>query len=109
MDTILLQNDRVSMTIVPDAGGKILELKDRRSGRNWLWRNPHLLLSRPQRSSDFARELDSGGWDEVLFSVKPVRIDACNGSIDAVPESMPCTPMTAIDMMTTNQPTNAVS
>jgi len=45
-----------------------------------------LSLSRPQRSSDFAKELDSGGWDEVLFSVKPGRIDACNGSIDAIPD-----------------------
>ena len=65
MDTILLQNDRVSLTVVPAVGGKIIELKDRRSGRNWLWKNPHIPLSRPRPEDNFDRELDSGGWDET--------------------------------------------
>jgi hypothetical protein len=44
-----LQNDCVAITIVPAAGGKILELIDRRTGRNWLWRNPHIPLVAARR------------------------------------------------------------
>lgn len=86
MDTILLQNDRVSMTIVPAAGGKIVELRDRLSGRNWLWRNPHIPVSRPKRDANFEQELDSGGWDEVLLSVKPGHIEKSNGHFGPVPD-----------------------
>lgn len=86
MDSILLQNDRVSLTVVPAVGGKIVELKDRLSGRNWLWQNPHIPLRRPRPAADYGKELDSGGWDEVLFSVKPVVGNVNNGHFGPVPD-----------------------
>jgi galactose mutarotase-like enzyme len=86
LDTVLLQSDLVSLTLVPAAGGKIIELTDRRSGRNWLWRNPEIALRKPDRNADYAQELDSGGWDEVLLSVKPGRIRKLAEHMQPIPD-----------------------
>ena len=82
----MLQSERVSLTVVPAAGGKIIELVDRRSGRNWLWRNPDIALGKASRDADFARDLDSGGWDEVLLSVRPGRIRQFADHIGVIPD-----------------------
>ena len=86
LDIVRLQNDRVDIAIVPQAGGKIFDLIDRRSGRNWLWKNPHIPISVAQRGSDFGKQLDSGGWDEVLLSVRPGRIRTASEHIAAIPD-----------------------
>lgn len=90
LDIIRLQNSAVELAIVPAAGGKILDLIDRRSGRNWLWRNAHIPVSPVNHDSNpdacFASELDSGGWDEVLLSVKPGQIRSGADLIHAIPD-----------------------
>jgi galactose mutarotase-like enzyme len=86
LDAIRLQNDRLDLAIVPQAGGKIVDLIDRCSGRNWLWKNPHIPVSVAQRDSDFGKELDSGGWDEVLLAIKPGRIRTASQNIAAIPD-----------------------
>ncbi len=83
---IRLQNEQTRISIVPEAGGKIAELIDRRSGRNWLWQNPHLPIRRPVYGSDFGRELDSGGWDEILFSTKPCEVGLPDGAQRQIPD-----------------------
>jgi hypothetical protein len=55
---VRLENERMSVSLLPEAGGKIAELIDRRSGRNWLWQNQHLPIRRPVYGSDYGRELD---------------------------------------------------
>jgi len=86
LDRIRLQNRHVDVTVVPAAGGKITELIDRRSGRNWLWSNPHIPYSRASRGADFNREQDSGGWDEVLLSMKPGKIRSASDGFQAIPD-----------------------
>lgn len=86
LDAVRLQNDRVDLVIVPQAGGKIIDLIDRRSGRDWLWKNPHIPVSVANRDDNFDKEQDSGGWDEVLLSVKPGRIRTASEHIAAVPD-----------------------
>ncbi|MGI9271902.1 MAG: hypothetical protein ACR2QT_09010 [Woeseiaceae bacterium] len=86
LDVIRLQNDVIELAIVPAAGGKILELIDRRNGRNWLWRNAHIPVSSARRGANFERELDSGGWDDVLLSVKPAVIDVGDQHGKSVPD-----------------------
>ncbi len=86
LDVVRLQNERIDLAIVPQAGGKILDLIDRRSGRNWLWKNPHIPISAAERGSDFGKHLDSGGWDEVLLSVKPASILTMSEHIAAIPD-----------------------
>jgi len=76
---IRLQNPLMSVSVLPQLGGKIHQMVDRRTGRNWLWKNPHIALRQPVPGMDYDRELDSGGWDEVLFSVKPCSLDLPGG------------------------------
>jgi galactose mutarotase-like enzyme len=83
---VCLQNEQTRISIVPEAGGKIAELIDRRSGRNWLWQNPHLPIRRPVYGSDYGRELDSGGWDEILFSTNPCEIGLSDGTRHHIPD-----------------------
>lgn len=83
---IRLQNERMSVSLLPEASGKIAELIDRRSDRNWLWRNPHLPVRRPVYGSDYGSELDSGGWDEILFSTGPCEIELPDGTRHRIPD-----------------------
>ncbi len=73
-DVIRLRNACISVTIMPELGGKIYQITDLRTGRDWLWKNPYIALRQPSPGLDYEKELDTGGWDEVLFSVKPCRL-----------------------------------
>lgn len=86
IQVIRLENDVMSVSLVPEAGGKISEIVDRRTDRNWLWGNPHLPVRRSAAFHDYNSNLDSGGWDEVLFSVAPCGIKLDNGEEYAVPD-----------------------
>jgi galactose mutarotase-like enzyme len=74
-EIIRLHNSAMSISVLPQLGGKIHEIVDLNTGRDWLWKNSHITLQHPQPGMDYEKELDSGGWDEVLFSVKPCKID----------------------------------
>lgn len=41
------------------------------SGREWLWRNPHLAATTPKPGDSYIRDHDLGGWDELLPTVAP--------------------------------------
>jgi len=84
--TVRLENECMSVSLLPEAGGKIAELIDRRSGRNWLWQNPHLTMRRPVYGSDYGQDLDSGGWDEILFSTSPCEIALPDGTQHRIPD-----------------------
>jgi galactose mutarotase-like enzyme len=83
---VRLENPSLTVTLLPEAGGKIAELRDRRTGRNWLWENPHLPVRRAIYPADYGRELDSGGWDEILFSTDPCEVELPDGRRCAVPD-----------------------
>jgi len=83
---VRLENERMSVSLLPEAGGKIAELIDRQSGRNWLWQNQHLPIRRPVYGSDYGRELDSGGWDEILFSTSPCEVGLPDGTQHGIPD-----------------------
>jgi len=68
---ISLQSDFMSVSVLPAAGGNIAAIVDRRSGRNWLWSNPHIPITAPRTGQNYGRDLDSGGWDEILLSIAP--------------------------------------
>ncbi len=74
-DVIYLSNDMMGVTILPSAGGNIPAITDLRTGRNWLWQNPHIPIGDCREGSDYGRDLDSGGWDEVLLSISPDQIN----------------------------------
>lgn len=73
--TLQLANDRIHLTIEAAAGGKITSLRDLRSGREWLWQNPHLATQPQAYGTSYVEKLDSGGWDEIFPSVGPCQVD----------------------------------
>jgi hypothetical protein len=83
---IRLQNQSMRISILPEVAGKIIEMTDLRSGRNWLWSNSALPHGRPSYGDNFAAELDSGGWDDILLSVTPGQIELPDGTRCDVPD-----------------------
>jgi len=81
-----MSNAFLAVSVLPDAGGHIAELVDLRTGRNWLWSNPAIPISGPRIAKDYGRDLDSGGWDEVLFSIKPYTLTTSDGATHAIPD-----------------------
>ena len=71
MSPLLIENDHLSVRVLPEAGGKILSLCGRPGGRDWLWHNPHLPVTVPVYGASYVETMDSGGWDEIFPSVLP--------------------------------------
>ena len=66
---IELANDRLRVTVLPELGGKIARLTSRVSGREWLWRNPHLRYRRAEPGDSYVALHDTGGIDECFPEV----------------------------------------
>ena len=62
---LILENERVRVTVLPELGGHVLELVDKEADRNLLWSNPR---TSPRRAPYGAHFDDwwSGGWDEIF-------------------------------------------
>ncbi len=61
----------LSLTIMPELGGKISSLRDERSGREWLWRNGRMPHKRVPSGVSYVEQADTGGWDECFPTVAP--------------------------------------
>lgn len=70
-----LSNDAMRIVVVPELGGKIVSIKSLPTGREWLWKNPHLPIRTPCVGASYTRDHDSGGWDEVFPTVDPCAVD----------------------------------
>jgi hypothetical protein len=68
-DAIYADTGALALTLLPDLGGKIASLRDMRSGREWLWRNPRLAYARLPHGSSYVLHADTGGWDECFPTV----------------------------------------
>lgn len=66
-----LENGPLTLTLIPDLGGKIAVWEDRRRGLSWLWRNPYLPWRLPQAEARYVQEFDLGGWDECFPAIAP--------------------------------------
>jgi galactose mutarotase-like enzyme len=71
---VVMQNDAMRVVVVPEIGGKIISLVSRGTGREWLWKNPHLTLRKPPLDASDFGAFDAGGWDEVFPTVNPCRV-----------------------------------
>jgi hypothetical protein len=71
---VTLTNDAMRVVVIPELGGKIVSLQSRSSGREWLWRNPHLPLRRPPANASNFGPFDAGGWDEIFPTVDPCHV-----------------------------------
>jgi hypothetical protein len=68
---VKLENDALEVVVVPELGGKIASLVSRATGREWLWRNPHLPYRRAARGDSYVALHDTGGIDECFPTVAP--------------------------------------
>ena len=80
LDGIVLESDQVSLSVFPAAGGKIMDLVHRPSGRNLLWHNPRIGLAGTGPGMTFD-DVWCGGWDEI-FPTDPPCVDALNSYHD---------------------------
>src|SRR3954463_15441636 len=71
---VVMQNDAMRVTVIPEIGGKIISIMSRRTGREWLWRNPYLALRKPPADATDFGAFDAGGWDEVFPTVNPCSV-----------------------------------
>jgi len=62
---VRMENERICVDILPEAGAKIFNFIHKQSSRNLLWHNPHILPSRQAYGASFD-DLWSGGWDELI-------------------------------------------
>jgi len=68
---LVLTNDQICLTVVPELGGKISSLVHVPSATEWLWRNPYLECREPVYGASYVREFDFGGVDECFPTVAP--------------------------------------
>jgi len=80
LDGIVLENAELGLSVFPAAGGKIMDLIHRPSGRNLLWHNPRVALAATNAGASFD-DVWCGGWDEI-FPTDPPCADAANSYHD---------------------------
>jgi galactose mutarotase-like enzyme len=71
---VRLENQTVTVDVAPAIGGRIVSLRDRRTGYEFLWRNPTLTLQALPPESPYDPNF-YGGIDELLPSDLPETID----------------------------------
>jgi galactose mutarotase-like enzyme len=74
------------LSLVPELGGKINSLRDLRTGREWLWRNPRMPYRRATAESAYVVMADTGGWDECFPTVAPSRYPSPPWAGRAIPD-----------------------
>ena len=65
MSSILLRNEFLDVTILPDIGAKIYEVIHRATGHNFLWHNPRI-APRPYPIEANFDNYWCGGWDDAF-------------------------------------------
>lgn len=70
---INIDNGSVSLTIVPELGGKLSSIRDVRTGREWLWTSAQLPYRRLPYGTSYVEQADTGGWDECFPTVAACR------------------------------------
>jgi Domain of unknown function (DUF5107) len=60
-----LENEALTVDVLPDLGGKILQITHRTLGRSFLWHNPRQRLRRLPLGASYDDHF-FGGWDELL-------------------------------------------
>ncbi len=74
MHALTLAGDVLEVTVVPAAGGKILELVHRPSRTNLLWRNPRVKVAPTYAGAPFD-DVWCGGWDDLFPTDAPCAVD----------------------------------
>jgi hypothetical protein len=71
---IRLESEHLIVEVAPEVGGRIISLRHKRSGHEFLWRNAALPLTRSPSGSEYDPNF-YGGIDELLPNDLPEQID----------------------------------
>jgi hypothetical protein len=74
LQTLILDNGLVRVVVLPELGGKIWELQDLTSGRQFLWQNPRVQPAKVPFAAGYD-DVFFGGWDELFPNDVPEVID----------------------------------
>ena len=66
-----LQDEAMRLVILPEWGGKIASLYDKRREREWLHLNRKFRFELPRYGADYVRDHDIGGFDECFPNIGP--------------------------------------
>jgi hypothetical protein len=70
-EVYVLESTEVELAMVPELGAKIISLKDRRTGREWMWHPPGGLKLFRNRPGDAFAQGPLAGADECLPTIAP--------------------------------------
>jgi len=70
-ELVAIDTGPLSLSLLPELGGKLTSLRDARTGREWLWRNPRIGYERVPYGASYVQVADTGGWDECFPTVAP--------------------------------------
>ena len=65
LKVVRLENEFITMDVLPELGAKIYNFVHRKSNRNLLWHNPRIPPARQPTGTKFD-DVWSGGWDELI-------------------------------------------
>ena len=65
LQVVRLENEFITVDVLPELGAKIYNFIHRKSNRNLLWHNPRIPPSRQVMGTKFD-DVWSGGWDELM-------------------------------------------
>jgi len=71
---IRLDGELLSLSVFPEAGGKVFDLVHKPTGFNLLWHNPRVALARTYAGATFD-DVWCGGWDELFPTDPPCTLD----------------------------------
>jgi hypothetical protein len=74
MTELRIHTDQLALSVIPEAGGKILDLVDLGTGFNLLWQNPRIPLGRTYAGAPFD-DVWCGGWDDMFPTDVPCEVD----------------------------------
>ncbi len=69
---LTIKNKKLSLTTIPELGGKIISVINRETGFDFIWRNKFIKLQKFSYDSNFAFS-DSSGIDECFPTIFPCR------------------------------------
>lgn len=68
MEKVTLENDSLSLTVVPELGCKISSIYDKEHSHEWLWQDPRRPLTIPVFGDSYA-DYDISGFDECFPNI----------------------------------------
>jgi hypothetical protein len=69
-EAVVVENPLLRAVIIPQLGGRVWELDDRRRNRQWIWHRPDVPLTVPEPGAVYD-DVWAGGWEELFPNDAP--------------------------------------